>query len=525
VFIPLALQRAFLALYQDMSEVNIRISKRNLFGNDANDSGDDTTDAFTTEQDEDALDEAQRRLQELDDLQRELVSLLFGPIFMFAISMATAMLANHPAAEKTAGLIGSLRVVGMADSAYWMSWWMTLTVVVIVPSCLLTTAVIYALDVALLTDVNALALTLAFLTQYSSLLALQFLAVAVATSRPFLYALYFCILCLSVTSVSLAAFFRAGPEDTAGRVFQYLMPGYNLGGILDSMYRYNTRFGDYLPASNVTQYELDNLFSAFGMCNETSLNIDPTVCQDIDLVDDTTKCWKYINCRDETYIWDENQCAPDTCYFTPLSDIARLVVMLVHSVVFMALAWYALQVIPSGNGLTYRPWFFLTPQYWKSASNASRPTETDNERQRQSRQTESIVLQGLTKEFKTQKAVNNVDMEIQKGQVRTGFGGGDVSGACPKSHRAPTIAGVCAPGPQRCRQDYFDQHVDRKDVTNLWRGVRLGIVIERQCPQRPTFDELCAPTRFVVGRIECDRTHSHVCTNQRCSSTRIGRRN
>ena len=420
--IPWALQRAFLTLYQGgTADIQIRISKRNLFGmltqdQEEGDTNEDTT--TTNAQDEqDEMDAARQRAQEIDDLQRELVSYLFGPIFMFAIAMSTAMLANHAAAEKTTGLIGSLRVVGAADSAYWMSWWVTVTVVVLLPSCLLSTALMYALDVALLTDVNALAVVLALLLQYSSLLAWQFLAVAVATSRPFLYALYFCILCLSVTAVSLANTFQAGPEDVTGRVFQYLVPGYNLGGILDSMHRYQTRFGEaalFLPANVTTPYEFDRLFQPFGMCNQTLLGIDPANCQDIDVFDDAARvCWTNINCRDD-YIWDPTRCAPESCYFTPLSDIARLVLMLVQSLVFMALAWYALQVIPSGNGLTYRPWFLFTPQYWRGNSS---PRETENSRQRHSRDTQSIVLGGLTKAFKNQKAVNNVDMEIESGQV------------------------------------------------------------------------------------------------------------
>ena len=455
--IPWELQRAFLALYLGsrnnattttaaaatttsmVPEINIRISKRNMFGNivlmdddeeEEEEEGTDESSTTTTtpQQEQDPQDDATRQRQEeqdLKELQEELVSSLFGPIFMFAIAMSTAMLSNIAAAEKTNGLIGSLRVVGMADSAYWVSWWVTTTILIIIPSCWTVIALSYALNVAFLTNVNAVAVFLALMTQYASLLAMQFCAVAVAASRPFLYALYFVTLCLSVTAVSLAPQFQAGPEDYTGRVFQYLVPGYNLGGILDSMYRYHGRFNGFNDVSvdgngtttATTTYEFDRLFQSFGMCNATALQMDPTNCQNIDLYDDTAKCWKYINCRDEEYIWDPTQCAPDSCYFTPMSDVSRLVLMLVQSFVFMTLAWYALQVIPSGNGLTHNPWFFCTPQYWRGTSTRQQQ-ETEHVKQRQSRDNRSIILDGLTKVFRNQHtAVNNVDMEIENGQV------------------------------------------------------------------------------------------------------------
>lgn len=432
MLIPMALQRAAMAVYGNKDEINIRISRRNMFAdfgiNDRknNDNKNDPTSLSQEEQEELEREERQRE-HDKEQTKVELVSYLFGPIFIFASVMGSAMLSNHAAAEKSNGLIGSLRVVGMADSAYWFSWWMVGTVMVIVPACLVTMALTYMFDLALLTDVSFVALCIVFMVQYSLLFALSLFTVAVATNRPFLYALHFCVLCLCVTSVALGKTFLASPADNVGLVFQYLVPGYNLGGVLDSMYRYNTRADELWsssslagdPVGNFSDYGFDDFFKSFGQCNETMLSLNNT-CEEIKLFDSNSRgCWQYIQCRgmDPDYIWDYNECAPDSCYFYPLSGIVRIVIMVVQTIILMVLAWYALQVIPSGNGLTYPPWFIFTPKYWTSSFDRNNGAERSAD-QRRSRQEGSIILRGLTKRFQNNTAVNSIDMDIQNGQVR-----------------------------------------------------------------------------------------------------------
>ena len=410
--IPTALQRAMIALYDNKQEIKIRISKRNLFIDPTLTSNAQTL----SQQEEDELEE-ERKQEEANKREAAMstVAYLFGPIFVFGIAISAAMLSTHAAAEKSEGLIGSLRVAGMADSAYWVSWWFVGTFVVVIPSCLLSLVLVYIFDIALLTEVSFLAILLTMIVQYSVVFVFNLLAVAVATNRPFLYALYFLVLCLCVTSVALASSFRAGPEDEAGKSFLYTAPGYPLGALLDSMYRYNTRGGFTEEAlANFSQYQFDTYFSSFGECNATVLETNGT-CEEIELFD-AHVCWRYSDCRgrDPAEIREWMNCAPETCYFYPISDFGKLLIMMAQVVVFMGLSWYALQVIPSGNGLTYPPWFIFQPKYWMGRKEGS---EGISEEQQNSRNASSVILSGLTKVFGGNTAVNGVDMELKTGQI------------------------------------------------------------------------------------------------------------
>ena len=88
--------------------------------------------------------------------------------------------------------------------------------------------------------------------------------------------------------------------------------------------------------------------------------------------------------------------------------------MLLLCVFYTLLCWYCNQVVAGRSGGGKRPWFFLTPNYWRPHS-ANLSTE-EAKLAAQSRDMGGVVVHGATKRFGKFSALNGVSMSMQKGR-------------------------------------------------------------------------------------------------------------
>ena len=340
-------------------------------------------------------------------------AILMGIILSLTIIMSNVLLSSvFLAREKQESLIGSLRVVGMTDSAYWTSWFIV-AIGINLSSSFLAMILAYMIDAPVLAQADFITPWIAIFVASICMYAYGTVAVGLVTQRRAIYGVQFLVLLFVLVSAIFGTVSSGTKSDPAGRFFLVTAPGYHLAKVSTNIVRYNNLANSN---KNVTMtYSFTNLFDRIGMCNDTILQVEGR-CEYIKLFD-SSSCWKYSDCRSNEF-FDKSYCAPNSCYYFPISDAVSLLIMIIQTLIAVFLTWYFFKVIPSGNGIHRKPWFFVSPRYWRRRRPVFSDSEVTNELLL-SKYEQSVRIRGISKVFGTHNAVNDINLDMANGQVST----------------------------------------------------------------------------------------------------------
>jgi len=328
-----------------------------------------------------------------------------------AYILASIVLSTYLAREKQEGLIGSLRVVGMTDSAYWASWFFIGTTFDVLSS-FLAMALAYTIDAPVLTQSDFFTPWIFLIFAGMSMYAFVTLTVGIVTQRRAVYGLQFVVMILVLVSSSYGASSSGKTYDIAGFVFRAFIPGF----LIESVSLRVATYSSLASANeNVTlTYTFATLFDRIGDCNVTILQ-EEARCEYVKLFD-SSACWKYDDCEMNDLAQNGNyNCAPEHCYYFPVSGAFSLLIMALQTALFVFLTWYFFKVIPSGNGIHRKPWFLASHRYWRPRSVVSNTAIAAE--QQISKKEQSIRICGICKLFGGFKALDEVNLEMANGQV------------------------------------------------------------------------------------------------------------
>ena len=342
-------------------------------------------------------------------VEADLVGIILSLVFMLSNVLLCSV---YLAREKQEGLIGSLRVVGMTDSAYWTSWFI-IAIGINLSSSLFAMILAYIIDASVLAQADFITPWVLLFVASICMYTYGTLAVGLVTQRRAIYGVQFIAILFVLISSLFGRFSSGTKSDTAGRFFLITSPGYHLSKVSTNIVTYNNLANGN---ENVTlSYSFTNLFDRIGKCNETILKVENR-CEYIKLFD-YPGCWKYIDCRSNEY-FDKSYCAPDSCFYFPISDASSILIMIIQTLIAVVLTWYFFKVIPSGNGIHRKPWFLFNPRYWWRRLPVLSDSDLTNELSL-SKDEQSVRVRGISKVFGTHKAVNDINLDMANGQVRS----------------------------------------------------------------------------------------------------------
>jgi hypothetical protein len=339
-----ALGRGLLKTTLGKTEVDVAIRSRNLvdstYPNQINDIGNDNNDTDD---------------YYIDGKDISVVPFLLGIILALSYTLSSILLVSFISREKQEGLIGSLRVVGMTDTAYWTSW-LIICVTNAVSSSLLAMITAYILYVPVLTDSDFITPWLLVTVSGICIYAFTTITVGLVTQRRAVNGLQFVAIILILVSANFGTFSTTTNKDTAGRAFLALFPGFILQFVL---YRISSYPALASNNKNVTlTYTFATLFDAIGACNETILDGEGR-CEYVHRFDDMG-CWRYSNCGIGGSVGSP-YCAPDDCYYFETPKAILILIMILQTFVYLFLTWYLFKVVPSGNGIHRKLSFLCSP--------------------------------------------------------------------------------------------------------------------------------------------------------------------
>jgi ABC-type multidrug transport system permease subunit len=334
---------------------------------------------------------------------------LLGIILALSYMLSSVLLVSFISREKQEGLIGSLRVVGMTDTAYWTSW-LIIGVTNVVSSSLLAMIMAYILEVPVLTDSDFITPWLLVIVSGICMYAFATITVGLVTQRRAVNGLQFVAIILILVSANFGTFSTATKNDTAGRALLALFPGFILQFVSQHIAFYPSLAGNN---NNVTlTYTFATLFERVGDCNSTILDAEGR-CEYVQRFDDAG-CWRYSDCGIGGSV-DSFYCAPDDCYYFQPPDAFLIVIMILQTFVYLSLTWYFFKVIPSGNGIHRKLSFLCSPRYWRrKLPSSDGSTGTD---QQLSGEEKSIRVRGISKVFGAYKAIDDISLDMANGQV------------------------------------------------------------------------------------------------------------
>ncbi|KAL1503435.1 hypothetical protein AB1Y20_011923 [Prymnesium parvum] len=177
----------------------------------------------------------------------------------------------------------------------------------------------------------------------------------------------------------------------------------------------------------------------------------------------------------------------------PLS--ASLAFLFFDIILWLCLAWYFDQVVPSEYGLQRKPWFLLQPSYWCGGGTSScsgaplLATASASE--------ETMVVEplpqpvgdagvrtaGLRKVWPRGVAVHSLDLEMCAGQITALLG----ANGAGKTTTISMLTGLIAPSAG-------DARIDGKSITSQMAQIRLSLGV---CPQVNVIFESLTPTQHL----------------------------
>lgn len=321
---------------------------------------------------------------------------VYGPAFLsIGVVGASLLVLVQVSGEKHRKLLGMLKTVGLLDSAYWASWFVSY-LPLILAAAVLTPASGAVSKLIIFARVDFSIHMLAILLLGTATVAMA-LALSACVSRPvWVTGLAFVQFALSVSLTIIFGViglyqFAYLPTIPPGLAFLFIIwPYFHYGRLLSSAMRYILTGGSSLNADSASSspFSGDNNVATFGWTQLQQTPPEQTI---------------YVSGLPRQ--WTDKPASYD------------LGMLCVLTLVYMLLAWYFSSV--STGAPVY---FFLLPSYWglvKPASKQAMPADGDTLAQiQQASATEgSIRVHKLSKSYKQVQALKEVTLHLKPNAV------------------------------------------------------------------------------------------------------------
>lgn len=369
-------------------------------------------------------------------IMRRIMGTILGAILSIGYAITAMLLLLVVSREKTQGLIGALRSIGVQDSYVWCSWIIIAFAVYGIDTIFVLIAA-SGFDLILLSDINAAFTLYLVLLIYGVAIFCSLMVFVAIFNRPKVVIGMFGLMFIVITVFSLVSADDSLflPTSTSGTVYGILFPCFHLQKFMYRMSLFaNETIEAPLTPIGLNQYDMSYFFQDVGRCVSNQTNLTQP-CIPLPLLklpwmadqDDV----EYLDCKvphiREWYQQQNDQssnyaCALEEWYYYIPSDFTILLTLLLQSGGYFLATWYLFNVIPSGNGQARPPWFVLNPNYWfMSLQRRFKQLQDMSSRlpeaQLDALKNKSIRIENIRKDFSKFRAVNDLSLNIPNGQV------------------------------------------------------------------------------------------------------------
>lgn len=369
-------------------------------------------------------------LDEFEQMIEDIFPSTLDSFLVISYAFCAILFMNFIAREKQQELIGSLRSMGMHDTAYWMSW-NIIAIAISLISSILVVIFTYIADMKDLSKLNFfLPFFILWISQTVIYISSYFLVVLAPTQRV-LNGLQFLMVVAFIMGAILpfVSYGRAVPPTfTFLRVVKTIVPSANFNLILGQAMSYKK----YEVYTNLPdKYNWKMFDTHLDTCiveekeEEVEGNDEVKDCIWKQYLDNDCKYDLYDNLWSEQSIVDcwvsdnaekDERCNIDHCYYSAEKHSVLLGTMVLQMIIFQFLTWYLFQIIPSGNGIAKRPWFLFQQSYWLQRNLSEERIRSDSQRMK-SFESKGLIISNLRKLFKGGKGVSGMNLEIENGQI------------------------------------------------------------------------------------------------------------
>lgn len=309
----------------------------------------------------------------------------FGPmIILLAASSVAVVVMYFIVYDKRNKLLGSMRMMGLMESAFWLSFVLCFLPVFIV-SASVATAMGNIMQIQLFLGCNPLVHILTLAVCLLSVMGPAIFAAALVTKpRPVQLAALVLLGLSMIAIMPTNAQLLYNPSNSAMETVLFLLlPWMHYAKCLNDI-------ASIAIPSNPNP-ALSAYFTMADFYKHVRLTHEGDPCSD---VTDPT-CWLAPS-------------TSDSCFY-----------MLASALIYYFLGWYVAQIWVGDNGSSKPVYFFLLPTYWGCASGQQEALAEDTlaVKQQQSRLDQSVVLHKLSKQFKNSSAVTELSLTMKQGEI------------------------------------------------------------------------------------------------------------
>jgi len=333
-------------------------------------------------------------------------NLAVGMVLTFGVMVGFVVGLRQMLQEKEDRLVDGLRMMGLYESCYWISWMLYFALYAAISSVLVA-ATGRATNISVFVDTDfGLMWTLLFLfmcsvSSIAMLLSSLLPSVRLGMSFGALFMFAAIVLQFFLALPNIRMFelmFDPRHVDAVSQFFIKLYTPILFTKVLNNMIKYSSEHGSYTwndAASGYYQF----------ISSRSRLKFEKNVTQDI-CVESNACMISHVSCGDFSQTCEDTVCSYDwgyvatkqeclaeggimkedygcECTFSLESDLDSMRGLALATFLFMILAWYFGQVFTHGHGKAEAPWFPLTPWYWLSSftnpfsSRGSSPSNTN----------------------------------------------------------------------------------------------------------------------------------------------------
>lgn len=366
---------------------------------------------------------------EFEDMLDEFVPSTIDSFLVISYAFSAILFMNFIAREKQQELIGSLRSMGMHDSAYWMSWNILASLLALVSS-ILVMIFTYIAKIEELSTLNFfIPFFILWIGQTTLFISNYFLVVLAPTQRVLNGLQFLMVVAFIMGAILPFVYYGRGvpPTFTFLKVVKVFVPSTNFNLIMGNV----MSFSRYKLYTNLPdKYNWEMFDTHLDMCAEVETDDDADDDDGIinciweQYLDDECRNQVHdsvydnyeVSCWNEKVAEEDERCNIDHCYYSAEKHSVLLGYMVLQMFVFQLLTWYFFQIIPSGNGIAKRPWFLFEPSFWFQRNPSYERIRSDSQRLK-SYESKGLVISNLRKLFKGGKGVQGMNLEIENGQI------------------------------------------------------------------------------------------------------------
>ena len=325
--------------------------------------------------------------------------------FLFLLGvLATSMVVKGVVTEEsTTKTLAMMRMMGLQESAYWLTWYTTVAVLGFFAS-LIFVSIGNASGLTFFTRVDYWIHVLTFWMFFLSMCMFSIFLSSITSAR-FSQGLSFIVfIVVIITAVFLSDINPLYKETTSGGLFliYFLFPWFNFQKVFFHALEASKAEHGYVQFNQTT-----TIYASVAYEYKMSAFDQPASFNDCNILEDIDCC--------EVEEWQTSPC------FEAKSDAFAVWFMFGSSVMYLVFCWYFSQVRDDGLGASKPFTFPFSPEYWGFGTTSTRENLVAGDRWEEERvlshEEGSIRARKLTKSYKGVTAVKELSLAIKPGEV------------------------------------------------------------------------------------------------------------